>query len=342
VRYSTLCSFLIRTSHSSLADHQEEVGARRRRAEARYERQEEDAWVVPDLQKVKFVRKTTFASPFAVLNFSRTEGTLINIFEHFITEDILNGILDRLEADSPFHWQMAHGARNSYRMQVDANAVRQALAIQIYVTGQQNRGYPHSKERPLRIRTIEVKEFLESQTDCEGISAEKAETIIHRFWIDQYSYDVLSAGYQSALLSLGEAIAGDEKLSHFTGNSAHIYLVLNKPAKIGLWIFELCAKLGWDNLPFMVDMYMREGRPKETDPTQMVKTVERWARVAMQYERQQSPILFMDSLYFDRNSRYLLAQKSLCYAASVKRDRIAHLETHFGEQLDKVGECFLL
>ena len=60
-------------------------------------------------------------------------------------------------------------------------------------------------------------------------------------------YNDISANFMGIIRSLGEAVAGDEKLLHFTGNSGYILLVNTKPARIGLWFYQLvaCLSMGY-------------------------------------------------------------------------------------------------
>ena len=55
--------------------------------------------------------------------------------------------------------------------------------------------------------------------------------------------DALSLQFQDLVKHVGEYVAGDEKLLHFTGNSGDIRMVLSKPDRVGLWFYELCVKL---------------------------------------------------------------------------------------------------
>ena len=57
------------------------------------------------------------------------------------------------------------------------------------------------------------------------------------FVLSTYYNNDISANFMGIIRSLGEAVAGDEKLLHFTGNSGHILLVNTKPAQIGLWFY---------------------------------------------------------------------------------------------------------
>lgn len=50
-------------------------------------------------------------------------------------------------------------------------------------------------------------------------------------------------------------MAVDEKLFHFTGESANDRLVITKPDRIGLWFYEFCGHLDND-LPYMLYLKM--------------------------------------------------------------------------------------
>ena len=54
---------------------------------------------------------------------------------------------------------------------------------------------------------------------------------------------LISNHFQSIVQSLGQGVASDEKLFHFTGDSVDVRLVISKPDKIGLWFYELVGAL---------------------------------------------------------------------------------------------------
>ena len=54
------------------------------------------------------------------------------------------------------------------------------------------------------------------------------------FLISADHYELLFNNFQGLVRTLGEAVSGDEKLLHFTGNSGLIIVVKAKPARVGL------------------------------------------------------------------------------------------------------------
>ena len=54
--------------------------------------------------------------------------------------------------------------------------------------------------------------------------------LVDEFQISEYLEDIFS--------SFGGSVAGDEKLWKYAGASGYIMLVINKPSRIGLWMFQ--------------------------------------------------------------------------------------------------------
>jgi hypothetical protein len=63
--------------------------------------------------------------------------------------------------------------------------------------------------------------------------------LITHFLFDYNYYGDLSLKFQSLIGTLGESVAGDEKLFHFTGNSMSIMSVHSKLHRIGLRMYKL-------------------------------------------------------------------------------------------------------
>ena len=70
-----------------------------------------------------------------------------------------------------------------------------------------------------------------------------AEHLLSHFIIVGERVQHICANFRSIVKELGEAFVGDEKLYHFTGRSGNIRLVIKKPARIGLWFYELVGAI---------------------------------------------------------------------------------------------------
>eukprot|EP00981_Chlorochromonas_danica_P008629 scaffold2247_cov346-Ochromonas_danica.AAC.2 len=53
----------------------------------------------------------------------------------------------------------------------------------------------------------------------------------------------LATSKRSIVRQVGEFVAGDEKLFEYKGESGDVRKVPNKPARIGLWFYELTGLL---------------------------------------------------------------------------------------------------
>ena len=51
----------------------------------------------------------------------------------------------------------------------------------------------------------------------------------------------LSNNFLSLVRTLGEAVSGDEVLLHFTANCRHSIAAKAKPARVGLWFYQLAG-----------------------------------------------------------------------------------------------------
>ena len=76
-------------------------------------------------------------------------------------------------------------------------------------------------------------------------------TLLARYLFTENYFAGLTDNVMSIIRRFGEFVAGDEKLLHFTGNSGDIRMVKEKPDRVGLWFYELCALLP-NGLPIIV------------------------------------------------------------------------------------------
>lgn len=108
------------------------------------------------------------------------------------------------------------------------------------------------------------------------------ETLSKIYITNNESFKVISHNFRSCLSSLGEYICGDEKLIHYTGNSAFIRLVPSKPDKIGFWFFELVCKLP-NGAPFMIYGRFSNSSPAENIKIPVSEVVKEWGTIAKEY-----------------------------------------------------------
>ena len=73
----------------------------------------------------------------------------------------------------------------------------------------------------------------------------------------------------------GDYVSGDEKLFRYTGASEFVRLVINKPARLGLWMFQaaVCLKCG---LPCIVYSRMHLSCMNQNNPIRCHDIVKDW------------------------------------------------------------------
>ena len=90
--------------------------------------------------------------------------------------------------------------------------------------------------------------------------------------------DILNENFQKLAESLGQCVAGDEKLFHFTGESKDLRLCISKPDRIGLWFYQLCALLR-SGKPYLLMLQMHTNR--DGGIVKVSDIVGKWADIIM-------------------------------------------------------------
>ena len=171
------------------------------------------------------------------------------------------------------------------------------------------------------------------------------EILIARVLLTMDYSDQVSKNFRSILHSVGQHAAGDEKLFHFTGDSDLIRLVVSKPGKVGLWLYQLACKLKARDkeLPYMMDTLVHHNH---AGAVHVIDIVKRWHECVEEVERRSSNVgepsawLVFDSYYTTSKVRDFLIEKGQKFIGSVKHDRFL-VETAMIHRLhtaDKIGE----
>ena len=139
--------------------------------------------------------------------------------------------------------------------------------------------------------------------------------------------DILNENFQKLAESLGQCVAGDEKLFHFTGESKDVRLCISKPDRIGLWFYQLCALLR-SGKPYLLMLQMHTNR--DGGIVKVSDIVGKWADIIMTVGKErveegknpnESTILCFDNYYMDATVRDQQKLKEIAYTASCKADR---------------------
>jgi len=216
-------------------------------------------------------------------------------------------------------------------MNITTSDIWQTLAIQVYIIGNQQKPTENVKNiAPLRKAITDAKNYLIGENmNKKGVvsdaNARKLTTIIN---LCTYEAEIRS-NFQKMILKLGDSVAGDEKLFHFTGESGLVRLVISKPDRVGLWFYELCCKLS-NNKPYLLYSRLQKVDNPELETITCKEIVKDWCDI-IDYtgnatnDCSNSPnkhtFLACDSYYMSSDSRSLLKDYDINYTASVSKHR---------------------
>jgi hypothetical protein len=168
----------------------------------------------------------------ATLNFP-VGTSLLDIFLSFVTIPLLESIWQDLASTR----LKTNGRSTVFGGEFNVNKIYQFLAIQIRIICEQKPPKESGRhQRALRDAFKRAKDqFGELFPDVDTLGIKILELLSSRFLITNNYFDVLSRNFQAVLNDLGQIIAGDEKLLHFTVKSGDIRMVPSKPdrAQVG-------------------------------------------------------------------------------------------------------------
>jgi hypothetical protein len=169
----------------------------------------------------------------------------IDLFQRFVNDDLLTKVANRWTVNDLFLGDKT-AAGSPKRLIPTKKLMWQTLAIQIRLIGLQKKSTENDPiKNPLKTFIQECIQYFHEKDQENGtkkISFKSIEKMMTILTFDGFE-DMISKSFQDIVLRLGQSIAGDEKLFHFTGNSGDIRLVVSKPDRIGLWFYEVVAQL---------------------------------------------------------------------------------------------------
>jgi hypothetical protein len=125
---------------------------------------------------------------------------------------------------------------------------------------------------------------------------------------------------------IGSICAGDEKLFHHTGGTKDIRFVPSKPARIGLWFYELAIPLS-SGAQYLL----------YTKLLPVATIVRYWCYIIISYPDNQTMLLF-DRYYMYNSSKVILEQSGVIYLASFNPFRFKAVEEDLEPKVTKEGE----
>lgn len=250
----------------------------------------------------------------------------------FITDDLLTAIWDE---GLPHCWKYKSGGHTCsvFKGQLDMKQLRRFLAVQIRITGLQNQPVEGNNEKkPQRTAIREATaHFRESFPNCTGPGISIVEFLCSQFRIHHKHFEKLSRNFQSVLLDLGQVVAGDEKLLHFTGASDDVRDVKSKPDRIGLWFYQLMASLP-GSTQFCLHMKLNTSATLTMETSPVWRMVGEWADIVNRHSAatasitlNPNTILVFDSFYMTNASAQACEQRGVKFIGSCKSNNFNSL-----------------
>ena len=177
----------------------------------------------------------------AFLSFKARNSGLLDLFLAFYDRNLIKAIWDAGNRDNKWTYQLGktiNGGKLCYIL------IYRFLAVIIRIIGLQNKASESRKNsRPLRYAIQEAMvHFNHYAKKTPG--RQILEHLAGNFLISNEFFPLLSLNFQSIVSVLGQCVAGDEKLFHFTGNSSDIRMCISKPDRVGIWFYEICGMTG--------------------------------------------------------------------------------------------------
>lgn len=203
-----------------------------------------EQWRLLDLssQTLKFPA-TAKLDAYLELDLKKSDS-ISDIFIKMIDPTLIQQILARIQ---PFlKWP------KGWQMKVSIGKIYAYLAIYIRIQGLQEVPKENQKNTNAQREAFKkAKLYFETKfPEIPKVSLDLIEKLHTHFLITTEEEKTLCNNLLKLVVQLGEYVAGDEKLFHFTGNSGFIRLCPNKPDRIGLWNYMLTAEVILNNFTY--------------------------------------------------------------------------------------------
>ena len=175
-------------------------------------------------------------------------------------------------------------------------------------------------------------------TNANILCATTMRRLVALYWfqIDTVDEFQISEYMGNMFSSFGDSISGDEKLWKYAGASGYTRLVINKPSRIGLWMFQLALRLEC-GLPCLIYTKMHTSCMENRRVIKCFEIVKEWADMVIDRVQSNRTVLYMDSYYLTEEGRQYLRRKKVMYVASINRGRFGTIVDTMERKLDKSG-----
>jgi len=296
-----------------------------------------DQWKKIDPKKERYDERK-IASEFIVFNKRKT--TPVKLFNTFLDETLLGEIWDAGISANRNTWSFEIGCRTVNGGVFELPFIHRVLAIKVYIYGLgQLSNDMKEGGRPLRNGIERARShFVETFPDAEPPPGIKVcEHMLAHFLLSHEFTDHLCRNFRSIIKSIGEYVAGDEKLFYFTGNSGNIRLVITKPDRIGLWFYELCGAITTCK-SYLLDLKLWSVRKEWGQTEHVADVIKDWCEVIAELSHKKLPVLCFDSHYMSAAARRHLIEYGFCYFGAASSDRFTDLQHKVRFDVTKPGQ----
>ena len=254
-----------------------------------------------------------------------------DVFRMFITP----ALMQLLHDDFPDPITLGRRGKDKMRLRQFTPTTAQlweTMAVYIWILGRGQKPVEgRGESAPLKDAVDDAWDFFKTNCGVEPMAKEYIRRTISTYHFGLKYSLLISENFTAILGKLGQYVAGDEKLYYFTGVSGNVRLVISKPGRLGLWMYELCVRVTIDGkeYPFLMHTFMHDSL---VDSVTVSSVVQRWVEAMWSVGADLVPagtspcpktFLIADSYYMSSATRTYLTEKGQYFSLSCSKDRIA-------------------
>ena len=272
---------------------------------------------------------------FATIAFRRT--SILNVFLRFMTPSLVQRIIDATPTE---RWVL--NAKSRHYIPHTLSDMYKYMSIYILIQG--NQGYRAADSTARKGQNDGVKmacnHFNNFDQKPPGVSV--VDAAMSRIIITSDLEEELSMNFKKVIQNIGQTACADKKLYHYTGQSGFIKQVLNKPARIGHWFYQLTVSFSSGRI-FLMYMKIHNSIagvstiPVSTVVNDWINVVHRNGIIGVDFNP--NTVLVFDSYCTSADSIKLLrdAVPKIFWIGGVNRQRFKTMADVLEEKVSKPG-----
>jgi hypothetical protein len=222
-------------------------------------------------------------------------------------------------------------------------SVYKFLAIYIRMQALQQR--PTESDKNRRSQTGSYKQavayFHDRMPDHLPPGNHLVELLHSKLLISPKDEALLTENYLSKVVSLGQWVAGDEKLFKWTGESSWLRMCPNKDDYIGLWFYMLCGRLS-SGKSFLLYTKSHTVETVLGGTVYCSQVMSDWGDIVTTKSTEQKTFLVADSYYLDHAGYEILTEKKVPFVCAIQECRFAALAKKARTKSRHEGDTALL